>query len=93
MSDQMTYETVSWEPETAAGCLRVFLLENQESGIDTLEPWVRFRIQEAAEILDRCAERLKALEQYVELIQEADRKAFAWLCISTANPEERKDEE
>ena len=87
MSDQMTYETLSWEPEMAAGCLRVL------STIDTLEPWVRFRIQEAAEILDRCAERLKALEQYVELIQEADRKAFAGLCISKANPEERNDDE
>ena len=82
------YKTLSWEPEITAACLRVMVLARETSGIDSLKPWVRFRIQEAADVLDRCAKHLEALERYVELIHEADREAFKDLCESTMAPNE-----
>jgi hypothetical protein len=91
MSEKMTYKTLSWQPDVAAGILRAFVLGKKESGIDTLEPWVRFRIEEAAEALEEAAKRLEALEKYVTLIQEADSKAFADLCTSTATTDEQTE--
>lgn len=86
--EQQKYDTLSWEPEVTAGLLRVFVLDDEKSGINKLEPWVRFRIDEAADVLDRCAKHLEALERYVELIHEADREAFKDLCESTMAPNE-----
>jgi len=86
--EQQKYDTLSWEPEVTAGLLRVLVLDDEKSGIDKLEPWVRFRITEAADVLDRCAKHLEALERYVELIHEADREAFKDLCESTMTPSE-----
>jgi hypothetical protein len=86
--EQQKYDTLSWEPEVVAAALRVLILDDEKSGIDKLEPWVRFRIAEAADVLDRCVKNLEALERYVELIQEADREAFKELCESTNHPSE-----
>ena len=82
-AEKNEYKTLSWEPEITAACLRVMVLDSETSGIDSLKPWVRFRIQESADVLDRCAKHLEALERYVELVQAADREAFRELCLST----------
>lgn len=74
--ETLRYETYGHLPEIQAACLRVIVLENKDSGIDTLPAWVRFRIEDAAKTLDECCERIEALEEYVELIQQADTKAF-----------------
>ena len=76
------YKTLNELAEVSAACLRVMILDDSSSGIDTLHPYVRFRIEEAAELLSECSERLAALEKYVELIQAADREAFSELCES-----------
>jgi hypothetical protein len=85
--DEPVYETLNELAEISAAALRVMVLENKDSGIDTLKPFVRFRIEEAAKTLDECAERLAALEKYVELIQAADREAFSELCESVRSRE------
>jgi hypothetical protein len=81
-SEEKVYKTLNEMAEVSAACLRVMILNDKDSGIDTLQPYVRLRIEEAAEILSECSERLSALEKYVELIQAADREAFSELCES-----------
>lgn len=81
---QPEYKTLAHLPEISAACLRVLVLDNEKSGIDTLGPWVRFRIEDAAKTLDECAERLAALERYVELVIGAEEDAFSQLCEETA---------
>lgn len=46
--------------DIAAACLRVMILNDPQSGIDTLQPYVRQRIAEAADILDDCYARMTA---------------------------------
>ena len=77
MEDEQHYDTFAHLPEISGACLRVMVLDDPKSGIDTLQPYVRFRVQEAADLLDKCAKRLAALEKYVELVQEAAGHAFA----------------
>lgn len=74
-----TYETFSYLPEVEAACLRVILLENPEAKIDTLPDFVRFRIQSAADTLDKCHRRIAALERFVEIMATAEREAFSEL--------------
>jgi hypothetical protein len=81
------YKTLNELAEVSAACLRVMILDDSSSGIDTLQPYVRFRIEEAAETLSECSERLAALEKYVELIHAADREAFSELCESMREDE------
>jgi hypothetical protein len=81
-SEEKVYKTLNEMAEVSAACLRVMILNDKDSGIDTLQPYVRFRIEEAAEMLSECSERLAALEKYVELIHAADREAFSELCES-----------
>jgi hypothetical protein len=71
-----TYETFSHLPEISAGLLRVLVLDHEKSGIDSLEPWVRFRIEDAAKCLQECQERIEALEKYVSAVVGAEKKAF-----------------
>lgn len=47
--------------EIAAACLRVMILNDPQSGIDTLKPYVRQRIAEAADILDDCSARMTSV--------------------------------
>jgi hypothetical protein len=77
MEESPKYDTFAHLPEISGACLRVMVLDDSKSGIDTLHPYVRFRVQEAADMLDECAKRLAALEKYVELVQAAADKAFA----------------
>jgi len=77
MEEQPKYDTFAHLPEISGACLRVMVLDDPKSGIDTLQPYVRCRVQEAADLLDECAKRLAALERYVELVQAAAGKAFA----------------
>lgn len=51
--------------EISAAAMRVFVLDNSKSNIDRAESWVRMRCEESAEMLDFCANRIKALEQFV----------------------------
>ena len=78
------YKTLAYLPEISAACLRVMVLDDEKSGIDKLETWVRFRIEDAARTLDDCAKRLSALERYVELVIGAEKEAFSQLCEETA---------
>lgn len=78
------YRTLAYLPELSAACLRVMVLDDEKSGIDKLEPWVRFRIEDAARTLDDCARRMAALERYVELVIGAEKEAFAELCEATS---------
>ena len=71
-----TYETFSHLPEISAGLLRVIVLDHEKSGIDSLEPWVRFRIEDAAKCLDECHEMIESLEKYVSAVVGAEKKAF-----------------
>lgn len=87
-NDGLQYKTFAYLPEVSAACLRVMVLDDEKSGIDKLEPWVRFRIEDAARTLDQCAERMAALERYVDLVIGAEREAFAELCEATANDDE-----
>ena len=86
--DHKEYKTLAYLPEVSAACLRVMVLDDEKSGIDKLEPWVRFRIEEAARTLDDCAKRMAALERYVELVIGAEKEAFAELCEATASDDE-----
>lgn len=55
-------ETPQWQlAEVCAACLRVMILNDPESGIDTLRPYIRQRIAEAADILDDCAARMQSV--------------------------------
>lgn len=72
-----TYKTFSYLPEVEAACLRVMLLQNPGAKIDTLPDFVRFRIQSAADTLDKCHRRIEALERFVEIIVTAEREAFS----------------
>lgn len=76
---ELRYKTYAHLPEIQAACLRVMVLDDAESGIDTLPDWVRFRITDAAKSLDECHERIAALERYVSLVQSASSKAFSKL--------------
>lgn len=89
MATKRQYETLSWFPETEAAALRL-VLDNDKSGIDTLPAWVRFRVEEAVKTLDECADRLEALERYVELVTAAESEAFGELCKATAAEVEGK---
>ena len=51
--------------EISAATIRVLVLDNDKSGIDRAEPWVRMRCKEASRMLDFCAERINALEHFV----------------------------
>jgi hypothetical protein len=88
MEEKQHYETFAHLPEISGACLRVMVLDDPKSGIDTLQPYVRFRVQEAADLLDECAKRLAALEKYVELVQSAAGKAFADLVEEFAESRE-----
>ena len=81
------YKTFSHLPEVAAALLRVMVLDDEKSRIDTLEPWVRFRIEDAAKTLDECCRRFEALERYVDLVIGAEKEAFKELCEATAENE------
>lgn len=85
--EKPVYNTFSHLPEVAAAALRVMVLDDEKSGIDSLESWVRFRIEDAARTLDDCARRMEALERYVELVVGAEKEAFAELCQATADNE------
>ena len=87
-SEGKVYKTLNELAEISAAALRVFVLDNDKSGVDTLEPFVRIRVEEAAEMLDECVTRLAALERYVQLIHDADRDAFAELCESVQDEED-----
>lgn len=83
--DKQRYDTLSYLPEVTAGLLEVTILETPEiSGIDTLPSWVRLRIEGAVKTLYECADRLEALERYVELVTAAESEAFGELCKATA---------
>lgn len=81
------YDTFSHLPEISAAALRVMVLEDPKSGIDTLPVYVRFRVQEAADLLDECAQRIEALERYVSLVQKASDEAFRELAEKFADAE------
>lgn len=51
--------------EISAAAMRVFVLDNAKSNIDCAESWVRMRCEESAQMLDFCANRINALEQFV----------------------------
>lgn len=52
--------------EISAGMLRVFVLDNSKSNIDSAQSWVRMRCEESAQMLDFCASRINALEKFVD---------------------------
>lgn len=81
------YDTFAHLPEISAAALRVMVLEDKKSGIDTLPGYVRIRVQEAADLLDECAERIAALEKYVALVQQAAGDAFSELSEKFADTE------
>lgn len=51
--------------EISAAALRVFVLDSSKSNIDRAESWVRIRCEDSAKMLDFCAKRINALEQFV----------------------------
>lgn len=86
-AEALKFNTYAHLPEIQAACLRVLVLDDSKSGIDKLEPWVRFRIEDAAKTLDECHELIAALETYVDAIQKADCKAFKKLAQRYAEKE------
>ncbi len=57
--------------EVGAAALRVTILDAPDrSGIDRAEPYVRRRCAECADVLDFCADRLRALEDFVTDLTE-----------------------
>jgi hypothetical protein len=51
--------------EIAAAMMRVLVLEKPESGLDRAEAYVRLRCKDCEMMLDFCASRINALEQFV----------------------------
>lgn len=51
--------------EISAAAMRVLVLDNTKSDIDRAQPWVRMRCEESAKMLDFCASRINALENFV----------------------------
>ena len=74
MSDEQTEspEIVNFAnfASLAAGAIRVFVLDNSKSDVDSAQPWVRMRCKEAAQILDFCSSRINALEEFVTKLTE-----------------------
>jgi hypothetical protein len=68
MSDNDDEEIINFAglAEISAGAMRVFVLEDSKSSIDLAKPWVRMRCRESAQMLDFCASRIAALEQFVD---------------------------
>lgn len=58
--------------ELCAACLRVTILNKPQSGIDTLQPYVRQRIEEAADILDDCFTRLRAVSDALAIPEQEE---------------------
>ena len=51
--------------ELSAAAMRVFVLNKPESDLDKAQSYVRMRCEEAARMLDFCADRINALETFV----------------------------
>lgn len=75
MEENQHYGKFAHLPEISGACLRVMVLDDPKSGIDTLKPYVRFRVQEAADLLDECAKRLGGCTPQLDC--GADRKSVA----------------
>jgi hypothetical protein len=89
MSDsEGTWETLSEIAEVSAAALRVMVLNDPNSGIDKAEPHVRFRVEEAAKILDECAARLEALEGFFIEVGELGSKTIESMRSAFAEQEE-----
>lgn len=74
------WSTYSEIAEIAAAALRVMVLENEKSGLDRAEPYVRVRIEDAVRVLDECAARLDALETFFIKVGEIGSGAYETLC-------------
>lgn len=85
-----SWSTFSEIAEVTAAALRVFVLENPESGIDAAQPYVRMRVEEAAETLSECAERLAALEDFFIAVGESGSKLYETLAQCSSTEEEIK---
>lgn len=74
------WSTYSEIAEIAAAALRVMVLENEKSGLDMAEPYVRVRIEDTVRVLDECAARLDALETFFIKVGEIGSGAYETLC-------------
>lgn len=74
------WSTYSEIAEIAAAALRVMVLENEKSGLDRAEPYVRVRIEDTVRVLDECAARLDALETFFIKVGEIGSGAYETLC-------------
>lgn len=72
--------------EVSAAALRVMVLDDEKSGIDRAEPYVRMRIEDAAHVLDECAARLEALESFFLKVGDLGSEVLDTLC--DLDPEE-----
>lgn len=88
MEGMQHYGTFAHIAEICGACLRVMVLDDPESGIDTLKPYVRFRVQEAADLLDECAKRLGA----TATLTAAERDAMDWACGGLECPDIEHDD-
>lgn len=77
------YTTMGYLPRISAAAIRVMVLDDPESRIDSCPDWVRLRIEDAEKTLRECADRMDSLERYVSLVIAAEKKAFRRLCKET----------
>jgi hypothetical protein len=66
--------------EVAAAALRVMLLDNEKSGLDRAEPYVRTRVEDAVRVLEECADRLHALESFYLKVGDLGSEVLDTLC-------------
>ena len=66
--------------EVAAAALRVMVLDDERSGLDRAEPYVRVRIEDTVRVLDECAARLDALESFFLKVGDLGSEVLDTLC-------------
>lgn len=78
------WSTFSEIAEVSAAAMRVLVLENADSGVDLAAPFVRTRIEDAVRVLEECAVRLAALEDFFLRVGEAGSTTFDSLAECSA---------
>lgn len=82
-----TWSTYTEIAEVAAAALRVMVLDDEKSGLDRAEPYVRIRIEDAVKVLDECAARLDTLEQFFLGVGDMGSQVLDVLCDLEAETE------
>lgn len=72
-----TYNEIA---EVAAAALRVMVLDDEKSGLDKAEPYVRTRIEDAVRVLEECADRLDTLESFFLKVGDLGSRVVDDLC-------------